>query len=416
MSKIRRLVLFLAAADALGTLPGTGGPVTVYRGEIPDPTKVPLLQNPGGYPDRSGRIAPYVVLFGGTGNPFVEPDVADTADEPGLDAARPLRGRARRGLPPPRRPRPHAPLPRPTGARRRRRRPARPAARVRPRPTPAHRHRAAGPVRGPSAVPDSSPPPTEQQPTLSRRPPSARRAIRAAGADTTTDRPPAPEEAVMTDGFVEVYAKSTGAKQSVPEHWLSHPVLGRDFSKTPLTKAIEARAAGAESPSGEPSDAWTREQTRPARRRAQRRQHRPAEQGRGARRDHGGHRGRRSGRPRGRPHRPGHHRGVRPDPGRRGELGVTRCPVRSPTATRRSPSSPPSRTTRPSPPSRSLNAGIDAACAILASGWTFGPNDSESFSEPAVCEEPRRRGLRSLQRPVLGHRVPLLRQRDPRPG
>lgn len=64
----------------------------------------------------------------------------------------------------------------------------------------------------------------------------------------------------MYDGHVEVYAKSTGAKQSVPEHWLSHPVLGRDFSKTPLTKAIEARAAGADSPSGEPSDAWTREQ------------------------------------------------------------------------------------------------------------------------------------------------------------
>ncbi|MEV5001942.1 hypothetical protein [Nocardioides sp. LML1-1-1.1] len=65
----------------------------------------------------------------------------------------------------------------------------------------------------------------------------------------------------MTDGFVEVYAKSTGAKQSVPEHWLSHPVLGRDFSKTPLTKAIETRAAGTVTPGrGEPSDAWTREQ------------------------------------------------------------------------------------------------------------------------------------------------------------
>lgn len=34
-----------------------------------------------------------------------------------------------------------------------------------------------------------------------------------------------------------------------------------------------------------------------------------------------------------------------------------------------------------------LVAGIDAACAILASGWTFGPTDSESFSEPAVCDE-----------------------------
>lgn len=34
-----------------------------------------------------------------------------------------------------------------------------------------------------------------------------------------------------------------------------------------------------------------------------------------------------------------------------------------------------------------LNAGIDAACAILASDWAFGPTDSDSFSEPAVCED-----------------------------
>lgn len=48
-------------------------------------------------------------------------------------------------------------------------------------------------------------------------------------------------------------------------------------------------------------------------------------------------------------------------------------------------------TTKPedpaSPTVEELEAGIDAACAILASGWTFGPTDSESFSEPAVCEE-----------------------------
>lgn len=81
MSKIRRLVLFQAAADALSSLPGPGPTVEIYRGEIPAPTTVPLLQAAGGYPDPSGRIAPYVVLFGGTGSPFVEPDVADTADE-----------------------------------------------------------------------------------------------------------------------------------------------------------------------------------------------------------------------------------------------------------------------------------------------------------------------------------------------
>ncbi|MEV5001941.1 hypothetical protein [Nocardioides sp. LML1-1-1.1] len=48
-------------------------------------------------------------------------------------------------------------------------------------------------------------------------------------------------------------------------------------------------------------------------------------------------------------------------------------------------------TTKPDDPANptieELTAGIDAACAILASGWTFSPNDSESFSEPAVCEE-----------------------------
>lgn len=65
----------------------------------------------------------------------------------------------------------------------------------------------------------------------------------------------------MYDGFVEVYAKSTRAKQSVPAHYLSHPVLGRNFSKTPLTKAIEARESGAIEPGvGEPSLSWLREQ------------------------------------------------------------------------------------------------------------------------------------------------------------
>lgn len=34
-----------------------------------------------------------------------------------------------------------------------------------------------------------------------------------------------------------------------------------------------------------------------------------------------------------------------------------------------------------------LNDGIDAACAILASDWNFGPTDSDTFSEPAVCED-----------------------------
>ena len=32
---------------------------------------------------------------------------------------------------------------------------------------------------------------------------------------------------------VAVYDKRTGRKHSVPEHWLGHPVLGRNLSRTP---------------------------------------------------------------------------------------------------------------------------------------------------------------------------------------
>lgn len=35
---------------------------------------------------------------------------------------------------------------------------------------------------------------------------------------------------------VRVYSKTTGRKQAVPAHWLDHPVLGADFSKTPSTR------------------------------------------------------------------------------------------------------------------------------------------------------------------------------------
>lgn len=48
-------------------------------------------------------------------------------------------------------------------------------------------------------------------------------------------------------------------------------------------------------------------------------------------------------------------------------------------------------TTKPTNPAAptvlELNGGIDAACAILASDWNFGPTDSDTFSEPAVCED-----------------------------
>ncbi|AIY17784.1 hypothetical protein GUY44_07150 [Pimelobacter simplex] len=48
-------------------------------------------------------------------------------------------------------------------------------------------------------------------------------------------------------------------------------------------------------------------------------------------------------------------------------------------------------TTKPVDPANptvtELAAGIDASCAVLASDWNFGPTDSDTFSEPAVCED-----------------------------
>lgn len=58
---------------------------------------------------------------------------------------------------------------------------------------------------------------------------------------------------VFDDGFVEAYAKSTGVKQVIPEHWLDHPVLGKDFSLTPSAKARQIAA-------DQPSESWTHEQ------------------------------------------------------------------------------------------------------------------------------------------------------------
>lgn len=54
----------------------------------------------------------------------------------------------------------------------------------------------------------------------------------------------------MYEGMVEVRAKSTGLKQTIPEHWLDHPVLGKDFELTPTGKAQQAQAEG-------PSLDWT---------------------------------------------------------------------------------------------------------------------------------------------------------------
>lgn len=57
------------------------------------------------------------------------------------------------------------------------------------------------------------------------------------------------------DGFVEVYSKTTGTKHQVPEHWLGHPVLGKNFAETPSTRANKADA-----PEGDPNETWTRAQ------------------------------------------------------------------------------------------------------------------------------------------------------------
>lgn len=70
------------------------------------------------------------------------------------------------------------------------------------------------------------------------------------------------------DGFVDAYAKSTGVKHSIPEHWLDHPVLGKNFSLTPSAQArADEESAGPTPEDGltpdavaeQPSDAWTRE-------------------------------------------------------------------------------------------------------------------------------------------------------------
>lgn len=82
MSTIRRVVLFQQAVARLETMGGPGPAVTVYAGEIPGAADVPLLTDPlTSQPDPARRIAPYVVAFGGVGNPLVEPDVAQTVDE-----------------------------------------------------------------------------------------------------------------------------------------------------------------------------------------------------------------------------------------------------------------------------------------------------------------------------------------------
>lgn len=49
----------------------------------------------------------------------------------------------------------------------------------------------------------------------------------------------------MSDGFVDAYVRATGAKQRIPAEWLTHPVLGPPFAKTPRQKAAEPTATTA---------------------------------------------------------------------------------------------------------------------------------------------------------------------------
>ena len=47
--------------------------------------------------------------------------------------------------------------------------------------------------------------------------------------------------------FVYAYDKTTGEKlaHQVPEHWIDHPTLGRNLSRTPRQKAADKAAAAA---------------------------------------------------------------------------------------------------------------------------------------------------------------------------
>ena len=81
LPKIRRKVLGDQLANRLAAVPG-GPTIAVYRGEVsararwpqvPGSVDPPLLQTSAGQPDPSGVIAPYVVLFDGTGPTSIEP-------------------------------------------------------------------------------------------------------------------------------------------------------------------------------------------------------------------------------------------------------------------------------------------------------------------------------------------------------
>lgn len=53
-------------------------------------------------------------------------------------------------------------------------------------------------------------------------------------------------------GFVIARSKTTGREQEIPEEWLDHPVLGKDFELVTVTQAGEVQL-----PTGEPTKEWT---------------------------------------------------------------------------------------------------------------------------------------------------------------
>lgn len=63
------------------------------------------------------------------------------------------------------------------------------------------------------------------------------------------------EETYGGSEFVEVYAKATGRKQSVPRHFLDDPVLSAGIRRTPLSEKQQAEAdalIAAANPEGDP--------------------------------------------------------------------------------------------------------------------------------------------------------------------
>ena len=54
--------------------------------------------------------------------------------------------------------------------------------------------------------------------------------------------------------FIEVYSKTTGRKQWVPEHYIGNPVLGADFEIVPSKRATQPTASAI------PDETWKRAQ------------------------------------------------------------------------------------------------------------------------------------------------------------